>query len=149
MLPNDRCILAWTLSPPEVAEKYEKLTPTPEQRIQAIKQCMDRGWPVRLCFDPVLRIENWETIYVSFFKEVFKRLPAEKIRDVSLGVFRMNPDYFKRIKKQRTDSDILYYPFERSPSFVTYPSEERNHMIETLKDALTTYLPAEKIETWT
>ena len=149
VLPNDRCILAWTLSPPEVAEKYEKLTPTPEQRIQAIKQCMDRGWPVRLCFDPVLRIENWETVYVSFFKEVFKRLPAEKIRDVSLGVFRMNPDYFKRIKKQRTDSDILYYPFESSPSIVSYPSEERIYMIETLKDALTNYLPAEKIETWT
>jgi spore photoproduct lyase len=149
VLPNDRCILAWTLSPPEVAEKYEKLTPTPEQRIQAIKQCMDRGWPVRLCFDPVLRIENWETVYVSFFKEVFKRLPAEKIRDVSLGVFRMNPDYFKRIKKQRTDSDILYYPFESSPSIVSYPSEERKYMIATLKDALTNYLPTEKIETWT
>jgi spore photoproduct lyase len=149
VLPNDRCILAWTLSPPEVAETYEKLTPSPEQRIQAIKQCINRGWPVRLCFDPVLRIKNWEEVYVTFFNEVFKCLPAEKIRDVSLGVFRMNPDFFKRIKKQRTDSDILYYPFETDRSFVSYPSDERIYMIETLKEVLMNFLPAEKIETWT
>jgi spore photoproduct lyase len=149
VLPNERCILAWTLSPPEVADAYEKLTPTPEQRIQAIKQCLDRGWPIRLCFDPVLRIKNWESVYASFFELVFKRLPAEKIRDVSLGVFRMNPDYFKRIKKQRSDSDILYYPFEASQSFVSYPQEERSQMIKTLKMELLKYLPDEKIETWT
>jgi spore photoproduct lyase len=149
VLPNERCILAWTLSPPEVAVKYEKLTPSHDQRIEAIKQCLDRGWPVRLCFDPVLKIDNWEEIYGSFFKDVFKRLPAEKIRDVSLGVFRMNADYFKRIKKQRTDSDILFYPFENSQSFVSYPQDERSYMIESLKAVLLNYLPAEKIETWT
>ena len=97
----------------------------------------------------MLKIDNWEEIYGSFFKDVFKRLPAEKIRDVSLGVFRMNADYFKRIKKQRTDSDILFYPFENSQSFVSYPQDERSYMIESLKAVLLNYLPAEKIETWT
>lgn len=149
VIPNERCILAWTLSPPMVAKAYEQLTPSPEQRIQAIKHCIDRGWPVRLCFDPVLRIKDWEKVYVKFFKEVFKRLPAEKIRDVSLGVFRMNADYYKRIKKQRTDSDILFYPFESSQSLISYPVDERLHMIETLKAALVKFLPAEKIATWT
>ena len=64
-------------------------------------------------------------------------------------VFRMNADYFKRIKKQRTDSDILFYPFENSQSFVSYPQDERSYMIESLKAVLLNYLPAEKIETWT
>lgn len=147
--PSERCILAWTLSPPEVASQYEKLTPSPSLRIQAIKQCLERGWPVRLCFDPVLKIRNWESVYRSFFDDVFKHLPAAKIRDVSLGVFRMNADYFKRMKKQRTDSDILYYPFENSQSFVSYPTEERLEIVETLKAKLMDYLPSEKIETWT
>lgn len=149
IVPSERCILAWTLSPPEVAQSYEQLTPTPARRIQAIRRCLDLGWPIRLCFDPVLRIKNWKDIYLSFFNEVFKHLPAEKIRDVSLGVFRMNPDYFKRIKKQRTDSEILYYPFETTENFVSYPSVERFQMIETLKKALLNFLPPEKIETWT
>ena len=149
VLPNERCILAWTLSPPEVAAQYEQLTPTPDQRLKAIGQCMDRGWPIRLCFDPVLQIENWEEVYLSFFKYVFKHLPPDQIRDVSLGVFRMNAEYFKRIRKQRTDSDILYYPFETNQSLVSYPVEERQHMVEILKTALLKYLPEEKIETWT
>ena len=147
--PNDRCILAWTLSPPEVASQYEKLTPAPGKRIRAIKQCLDRGWPVRLCFDPVLKIRNWEQVYQSFFDDVFKHLPADKIRDVSLGVFRMNSDYFKRMKKQRTDSDILHYPFENIQSLVSYPIEERLEIVEVLKNKLMDYLPAEKIEIWT
>ena len=149
VVPCDRCILAWTLSPPEIAEKYEKLTPTPDQRIRAIEQCIERGWPVRLCFDPILRVENWKSIYTTFFEDLFKRLPAQKIRDLSLGVFRMNPDYFKRIKKQRTDSDILYYPFESSSSFVSYPVEERREMISFLKDELSRHVSVETIETWT
>ena len=79
--PIERCILAWTLSPPLVAKQYEKLTPSSDQRIEAIKHCLELGWPVRLCFDPVLRVENWESVYHSYFESVFKRLPAEKIRD--------------------------------------------------------------------
>ena len=146
--PNDRCILAWTLSPPTVAERYEKLAPSSDQRIEAIKKCLDLGWPVRLCFDPVLRVDGWETVYPSYFEEVFNRLPAQKIRDVSLGVFRMNPDYFKRIKKQRVDSDVLYYPFIRDSQIISYPSNERAEMMKTLKKALEKRLPSEKIEVW-
>ncbi len=146
--PCDRVILAWTLSPQSVVKKYEKLTPSLEQRLRVIKQCLERGWPVRLCFDPVLKIDRWESIYKKLFQQVFNALPAGSIRDVSLGVFRMNADFFKRIKKQRSDSDILYYPFETKSSLVSYPLEERTNMLNSLEKELTKYLPKEKIETW-
>lgn len=146
--PCPRVILAWTLSPRSVVKKYEKQTPSLEQRIGIVKRCLDRGWQVRLCFDPVLRIDGWEAIYGEFFREVFRALPARSIRDVSLGLFRMNADFFKRIEKQRPDSDILYYPFERESSLISYPQEERRDMLSHLQEELAAYLPREKIETW-
>lgn len=149
IVPSDKVILAWTLSPQVITDKYEKLTPPLEKRLHAVKKCLDAGWQVRLCFDPVLRIDNWEQVYSDFFKEVFNHLPSEKIRDASLGVFRMNADYFKRIKKQRTDTDVLYYPYQNKNSLVTYPETERSQMVGILRKALTQYLPEEKIEIWT
>ena len=149
VLPCQRVILAWTLSPRSVVKKYEKLTPSLRQRIGAIKRCLERGWQVRLCFDPVLRIDDWEDTYKQLFGEVFRALPPESIRDVSLGLFRMNADFFKRMKKQRPDSDILHYPFLSKSSLVSYPQAERRQMLRTLQEELATYLPQEKIETWT
>tara|TARA_Y100000588_G_scaffold64115_1_gene63864 strand:+ start:1371 stop:2381 length:1011 start_codon:yes stop_codon:yes gene_type:complete len=146
--PNHRCILAWTLSPPSVAAKYEKLTPPPEKRIVTINRYLERGWPIRLCFDPVLQVENWEQIYGDFMRFVFAKIPASQICDVSLGVFRMNSDYFKRIKKQRTDSDLFYRPYEKQNSFVSYPEGQRQQMMETLKLVLQEFLPPEKVEVW-
>ena len=146
--PCRRVILAWTLSPRSVVKRYEKQTPGLDRRIGAINRCLQMGWQVRLCFDPVLRIDGWETTYKRFFGEVFSVLPPESLRDVSLGLFRMNVDFFKRIKKQRIDSDILWRPFQSKSSLVSYPQAERGQMLRALQEELAAYLPKEKIETW-
>ncbi len=147
--PHSRAILAWTLSPQFVAEKYENGTPTTERRISAAKKALDEGWPVRLCFDPVLRFPSWVGAYRQFFAEVFAALPSEKIRDASVGVFRMNAGYFKRIKKMRNDTDILHQPYERSGKIVSYAEKDRRELTGTICEMLKNYLPTEKIEVWT
>lgn len=148
IVPLDRCIFAWTLSPPEVASDYEKLTPRPELRLLAIERCLDLGWPVRLCFDPVLRIPNWKTIYTNYLREVLDKLNPRRIRDVSLGVFRMNKTYFMRVKKQRLDSPILFYPYSCEDSLVTYSLNERREIAETLAGVISEYIPEDRIEVW-
>src|SRR5690606_38448337 len=52
--PCDRMVLAWTLSPAEVAKAHEPLAPPLKARLQAARRAQDAGWPVRLCFDPLL-----------------------------------------------------------------------------------------------
>ena len=147
--PHSRAILAWTLSPQFVAHKYEHGTPSNERRISAAKRALDEGWPVRLCFDPVLRFPGWEGAYRQFFAEVFAALPADKIRDASVGVFRMNAGYFKRIKKMRNDTDILHQPYERSGKIVSCAEKDRRELTGTICEMLKNYLPTEKIEVWT
>lgn len=147
--PHSRAILAWTLSPEYVAKKYENGTPPNHRRIAAAKRALDQGWPVRLCFDPVLRFPGWEDIYKKFLQETFTALPAEKIRDVSVGVFRMNAEFFKRIKKMRNDSDILHQPYEKTGKIVSYAENDRRELTGTITEMLKNYLPVEKIEVWT
>ena len=143
--PASNVILAWTISPQEIIDAYEKGTPSLKSRLGAVESALKDGWPVRLCFDPVIRTEGWEEIYSACVKETFSRIPAEGVSDVSLGVFRMNSEYLQRIQKQRTDSDLLYYPFETNGKTISYPASERERMIGFMTDTLQAYIPKEKI----
>lgn len=145
LTPAPNVVLAWTISPQEVIDAYEKETPSFKARLGAVGKAIRDGWKVRLCFDPVIRTENWMEIYSDCVKDTFNQLPADKLSDISLGVFRMNSEYLQRIQKQRADSDLLYYPFEAKEKTVSYPENERNEMNAFMLNTLQNYIPKEKI----
>ena len=147
--PHPRAILAWTLSPDEVVRAYEKLTPSLDKRLQAAARAQADGWPVCLCFDPVLRIPNWREAYKQCVEKTFERIDPGRVRNVSVGVFRMNREYFKRMKKSRDDSDILFYPYKSDGNVVTHSTLERREMTGFLKETLEQYIDKEKIALWT
>ncbi len=143
--PAPNVILAWTISPQGIIEKYENGTPSFNARLSAVSMALKDGWRVRLCFDPVIRTENWKTLYAECVRETFHRLSADRLNDISLGVFRMNADYLQRIQKQRIDSDLLHYPFENKGKAVSYPEAERDEMTSFMINNLRTFIPKEKI----
>ena len=53
-------IYAFTLSPVEVVERYERHTASVDARISAASRAVENGAKVRLCFDPVIRIPEWK-----------------------------------------------------------------------------------------
>ncbi|WOO39850.1 SPL family radical SAM protein [Rubellicoccus peritrichatus] len=146
--PLDRCILAWTMTPPELAERYETDAPKPEKRLIAATKAIDAGWPVRLCFDPVLPCGDWDAIYSSFYEEVFSRLSGQQVLDASLGVFRINHQFYTRLKKNRPNTDLVYRNWTREGDSLSLPSTEREKMLERLTALLRRYLPQEKIAVW-
>lgn len=143
--PCDRTILAWTMSPDEVVEKYEKGTPPLRRRLEAAKEAIDEGWKVRVCFDPVIRIDHWKEYYSQCVQTVFEKLEAVKLYDVSTGVFRMNADYLRKIRKQRQDSDVLYYPYVFDKNAASYPETIKNEMNLFIQNLLLQYLPSTKV----
>ena len=149
LTPHPRAILAWSLSPDEVTAAYEKLTPPLERRIQAAAKAQDDGWSVRLCFDPVLRIRDWRQAYSRCVETTFKHLDPDRVRDVSVGVFRMNREYFKRIKNSRDDSDILFYPYKSNENVVTHSTGERREMMGFMTKLIERYIEKERISIWT
>lgn len=89
LAPCENVILAWTLSPDSITRNHEKGAPGLQARLCAARQALDDGWKVRLCFDPVLHVNNWQSLYETCITQTFNALPADKIWDVSVGVFRM------------------------------------------------------------
>ncbi|MFM1848218.1 MAG: hypothetical protein RL417_1692 [Pseudomonadota bacterium] len=105
-LPN--AILAWTLSPHPVVDRFEPLTASLKARLEAAHAALDAGWRVRLVFDPILWSEDWRALYGDLLDEVQRFLPLERIEDATVGVFRMNGDFFKRLKKIRPETATNY-----------------------------------------
>ena len=80
-----RVILAYTLSPQEVTARYEHRTAPLPTRLSAIRLASSAGFPIRLCFDPLLRIPNFKDIYGNFISQVHTGLlqsPYENTKHV-------------------------------------------------------------------
>ncbi len=131
-IPCENVVLAWTLSPASISERYESLTPPLDARLRAIQRVIQHGWKVRLCFDPLLNVPNWQAEYQNMLDRVFEVLSAEGIRDVSIGTFRMNSKYLKRVKKIQPTSDILHANFSES--------EGVSHYAESISTELTSFM---------
>jgi len=135
--PIPNVILAWTISPDDIAKKYEKGTSSTKARIEALNAALHDGWQVRLCIDPILAVHNWEEVYAEFFKELSSQIPLTKLYDIWVGTFRMNESFLKKIQNSRSDSDILHYPFtkdKREPNVAMYPHEVRSKAIKLAHD---------------
>lgn len=137
-------ILAWTLSPEEIQVKYETKTPSLKARLKAALQAIEDGWPVRLCFDPVIACADWKNIYANFLESVFAVLPGHAIHDTTLGPFRMNSTYFRRAADLRLDSDLIHQPFSTEQKIVSYSEATRAEINGFMSAQINKYLPAAK-----
>lgn len=142
--PAEQVILAWSLSPREVVRRYESLAPSLHARLWAIKAALQDGWQVRLCFEPLIKVYDWQRVYGEFLGEVFGVIPAEKVFDANIGVFRMSKEQFKRIGRMRMDTDVFAHTMVcREGGVVTYAEE--GEMRDFFYRQLNKYLPDKKI----
>lgn len=143
-LPN--MIFAWTLSPQKIIEKYEHHTASLDVRISQLWQACEAGFPVRVCFDPLIWVEDFEAVYKEMIRQVFAR-PLKPL-DASIGVFRVSADYLKQMRRQRPASALLWYPFMTSHGVYHYGTALSEKMTYTVKEILKTYVDEDRIFVW-
>lgn len=146
---SDRLILAWTLSPDCVIENWEHKTPSLTARLKTARLAKDLGFPVRLCFDPLLYFPNYKEAYEMMLTQVFTYFKPEELYDVSLGVFRCSKDFIKLMRKNRPASALLQYPYENENGVYHYGTARSEELLQTLKTMLLSYgVKEEKIFLW-
>lgn len=141
---KSRFILAYTLSPSPIIQQYEHGTASLESRLDSIRLAAEMGFPIRLCFDPLLRVPGFENIYQPFFYEVKNALADIPVFDASIGVFRISDAYLKQMRKQRPCSAILQYPFENENHVCSYGIRSKE-MVEFAKKQLVGWISEECI----
>ena len=143
--PLDNFIIAFTLSPENLALKNEKYTASFKNRVKAIKELQEKGWKVRICIDPLIYSDNFEENYSQMIEYLFNKINKEKVIDVSIGVFRISKEYLKKMRNQNQNSEILYYPFECIDGVYTYSDKTKSYMINFIKEQFLKYININKI----
>ncbi len=140
-------IFAWTISPEEVERVAETGLPTADKRLGALKAAHAAGFPVRLCFDPMIYHKEWKNSYGNLFKTVFDCVSAEDIMDASLGVFRISNKLLRRMRDANEESPITQFPYITENGACHYGALS-DEMIGFARKELMKYLPKEKIFVW-
>ncbi len=84
-------IVAWSLNSPPVMEKEELRTASLDQRLAAAAQCAEMGYLLAFHFDPIVYHAGWQQGYAFTIRELFNRVPADRIVWISMGALRYLP----------------------------------------------------------
>lgn len=145
--PLENIIIAFTLTPAEVIEKYERHTPSLEARIKAVNTAISQGFKVRICFDPIFIDPEIDHAYEPFYRYIFTRIDPGSILDVGYGFFRMSEDFFKRIEKIRSSSLLYAEDYCKDNGVISYPSHVMEKIQKEHMSILYDYIGKEKIFT--
>jgi spore photoproduct lyase len=130
-------IYAFTVSPQNIVDSCEHGTPSAEARLRCCCEGIKRGYPVRLCFDPMLRLPAWREDYASLL-DTIDRIFAEynvkmsSLSDVSVGCFRISQDYMKAIRRLEPYDAVVQFPYVNQGGYYQYPPKLRREMEEYL-----------------
>ena len=141
-------IYAFTVSPEEVASRYERAAAPVSARLRAAGNALDNGAKVRLCFDPVIKIPDYENAYEKLVDETAAALNLNRLTDVSVGTFRIAADYLNKMRRAYPDSEIAWYPYSIQDGVAQYEPETDRAMQEYVCGLLEKHIGREKIFTW-
>ncbi len=114
-----------------------------------LKEAMNLGFPVRICFDPVLMCIDQKQAYRDLVEETARTIDLQKVRDFSIGSFRLSKVYMARMRRQYPDSAVLQYPYVCEKGFYHLPAQMEADMTDSIVEALAEHgIGKEKIFFW-
>ena len=137
----DRCVVAFSLNPEEIATKVEAKAPPLERRLDALCKVQAHGWQVGLRFDPIIYQTGYQQQYQRLFEQVFSKINLDQLHSVSLGVFRLPESYFKKVHKLYPEERLFISPFDHQQGMVSYKKELEQEVMTYCSEQLLRYIP--------
>ncbi len=141
--PIKNAVIAYSLSPNNIAKVIEHKAPNLEKRLQAIENLQQHGWKIGLRFDPLIFDHNYQNNYRELFDIVFDRISLDTLHSVSLGSFRLPTGFFKTLNRLYPDEKLLASPLEEENGLVSYKKHLRDEMMTFCTERISYYIPEE------
>lgn len=153
---KDHVVIAWSMNPPEIIEREEHGTARFTERVRAAQIAAEAGFGVAFHFDPMIYTEGWQDMYERAATELLAAIPHDKIRWVSIGGLRYQPQLKSIALKRRPETTL--FADETVPSNdgkMRYLRGQRtemfsflNSVIKTKAPSVYTYLCMESMPVW-
>jgi DNA repair photolyase len=132
-------VLSWSLNPAAVRREFEPITPSLEDRLNAMRQCAEAGYPLRVMLMPIIPIPDWQRHYDGLLEQLLTQVPVERI--TLGGVCSYGPAI--RIMEAKLGKDNLISQsltvLENGPDDgrIRYPRGQREaiyrHLLQTIR----------------
>ena len=143
--PISNCIVAYSLSPSNLAGVLDNKAPSIERRVNALKTLAKNGWPVGLRFDPLIYCAGWENLYSELIQDIFTDINIDKVHSVSHGPLRFPKEMYKKITSLYPDDKLFSFPMETKGGIVSYGKDIEQEMSLFLQEELEKYTTKKKI----
>ena len=143
--PLSNCIVAFSLSPAQIAKSLDSKAPSINRRISAIKQLADAGWKIGLRFDPLIYTSDWKELYSALFADIMNGLDPKRIHSISYGPLRFPKKMYKKAASLHPEHKLFAFPMEETNGVVSYGAKIETQMHDFLKSELNNYISENKI----
>lgn len=141
----ENIVVAFSLSPDNVARALEHRAPGVGKRLEAIEKLQSQGWKIGLRFDPVIYQDNFKEIYGSFFEEVFSRINPACLHSVSIGTFRLPKNFFNTLSRIYPEEKLFASPVEDKAGMMSYSGSIEEELLDYCTNTVLKYIPDEKL----
>ena len=81
-------ILSWSLNPPEVADVFEDNVPPVAERLEAMRRCAERGYPIRAVIMPLIPVAGWRRAYEALLTELLRAVPLQRVTFGGICIYK-------------------------------------------------------------
>ena len=139
--PIDNCVVAYSLTPDEVAKAVEHKAPPVASRISAMGKVARAGWKVGLRLDPLIYRDDFQAVYGRLIEDIFREVEPSAIHSVSFGPMRFPQSMYDGIVKLYPKERLFAGSLEKRKSMVSYSSEVEDAMMTFCRETLRRYVP--------
>ncbi len=139
--PTPNVVVAFSLSPPEIADALEHKAPSIERRMDAIKKLQDSGWRIGLRFDPLIYSSDYQDQYRALFEATLPICGPELLHSVSIGTFRLPKRFFKSLQKMYPNEKLFAAPLEEDNGIFSYKETIRSEMLDFCRREILNHIP--------
>ncbi len=134
--PIPNVVVAMSFTAQEAAEQWEHKVPPTEKRLEALVRLQQAGWRIALRFEPVFPGLQEVGDFSELFDQLFGALDVPGIHSVSLGEFRMPPDYFKITRRLYPDNGLLARDTRKQDDLLHLYESEPGSLLANLEQEL-------------
>ena len=145
--PIDNCVVAFSMTPDEIAQSCEHKTPAMSKRIAALHQLAQAGWQVGVRLDPLIHTQNYATVYPQLIEAIFSQLPADSLHSVSVGPLRFPAKMHRAIQKLYPQEKLLSAGLVKQGKIVSYAKENQAELAQCVRQSLAQYVDQSRIFT--
>ncbi len=142
--PFDRCIVAWSMTPPDISRSKEQGTPPVRKRLEAMRTLQDEGWRTGLRVDPVIYSDDFREQYGSLFEMVFEKVRIDRLHSVTLGPFRLPDHMHKKMRSLYPEEELFASKLEEQKGVVSYEEELETEMMTFCRDRILEHVPEDR-----